>query len=733
MKISSLFGSSPPLVHSTPQQPSAVSPKLGVPMSDAAVLRKLGVDSATKGSEIIDVLGPTQLAEVQLAPVPGRIVYFNPELARLLGFDVPPNNELTPELEKQLIAALSYKVKSPDDPLTKDATGAMLTGYADKYGGFGLGYNKGAGRAAFLPKYNANIKGVGVTPLVSQQTGFDHKHGGAPMVEGFLEAIWGEVNTNLFAHGSTRILAVIDNGDHTKWKDGGQERRALIVRLGDQVRPGHLLDPTAPKDKLVQIFQRAAELNGTMFVQADGKPDLSASMEGIVDRHARTAAEQFRWRVMHGALSPSNMEIDGTQLDLGTIQTQPRTAPIKTLEHIDDPTWAFGSEHKARSNQLQIFWDTLVASLNKADRKLLTPTPKLDLSTRMDVSYQGALEVQMLSAAGLKEELAERLQKTNPKLVSDYTRLLVEMAALRNEGSINASRDVVRDVAVLDVFNLLRELPSQSSPTLAQAMEALRPIYRGGASVEKVAKQKAESMTKKLIELYGQVMTKAEAHIDGIYDDAAGMKRSIAARARFENEPIDRLYRGSLTDTLKGAIAKYEANGDRGVFKEVVDKTISASLRDVDGLLAQGTTKKIAGGIDIERRTIDGIDHAVRAYEDGRRRLMVEIPLGETGFALDSMPGRPQLTEQQASNLRYRFTTDDWKTTQEAPAAITKDEDGKRVVRFEIPMLRSEVGRLEGVFYAAASGDYWVKDGSSNFRGYAFAVPDAQELKRITG
>jgi len=73
------------------------------------------------------------------------------------------------------------------------------------------------------------------------------------------------------------------------------------------------------------------------------------------------------------------------------------------------------------------------------------------------------------------------------------------------------------------------------------------------------------------------------------------MKRSVASRARFENQPIDRLYRGALTDTLKGAIASYEQNGDRSVFKEAVEKTIGASLRDVDGLLGQGRIRKFRG------------------------------------------------------------------------------------------------------------------------------------------
>ncbi len=717
-------------------------PRLGVPTLPAQALAKLGIAPHTKASEILDVLGPTQLAPVELVQVPGSVVYFNPELARLCGFDVPASNQLTPELEKQLVEALSYNVKKPG------VEGPTLEGYADRYGGFGIGYNKGAGRAAFLPTLNANIKGVGVTSLVDQRTSFDHRHGGAPMAEGFLEAIWGEVNSNLFASGSTRILAVIDNADHTVWQGGGQERRALIIRLGDQIRPAHLLDPDAPKDQLVPIFERAAQLTGTLVTRPDpksGEPiaDLTASMRGLVDRHARTAAEQYRYRVMHGALSPSNMELDGTQLDLGTIQSQPRTAPINTLGHVKDPTWTFGSEHKARAKQLQIFFDTLVGSLNPVDRAQLAPASKgLDVVREMDGAYGRALQVQLLSAAGLKEELAVRLQQAEPKLVASYTQQLTEMAALRNEGGVLADKEVIREVAVLDVFNLLRRAPERvlgpdgtGKLGEGEAMELLRPIVRGGPHAEKTTRAKAERMVRDFVPLYGKLLERAATLTTGLHDDAASFRRSVIARAGFENEPLDKLYRADLNDTLKGAITHYEQSGDRGIFKEVVDKTIAASLRDVDGLLAQGGVRKIEGGVDLERRTIDGIDHAVRALEGGKRRLLVDIPLTDLEHGrirLDSLPGRPELSHPQAESMRYRFTTDGWASFQEAPARVTTDEDGRRVVRFEIPALKSEVGRLEGLFHATDGGAFWIKDGASNFRGYTFAVPDEHELGRIT-
>ncbi len=84
------------------------------------------------------------------------------------------------------------------------------------------------------------------------------------------------------------------------------------------------------------------------------------------------------------------------------------------------------------------------------------------------------------------------------------------------------------------------------------------------------------------------------------------------------------------------------------------------------------------------------------------------------------------------AGLRYRFTTDAWQTTQEAPAELVRDERGARV-QFAIPVSRSDVGQLEGLFTSTVGSESWIKDGASNFRGYAFAVPDQRELQELLG
>jgi hypothetical protein len=696
--------------------------------------RRLGVEAGTGRSKILETLGPELRAEVTLVETPGRITWFNADLARALGFDVPASNTLTPELERQLLDRLCVRVLAPGE----DAGGRRtMTGYADKYGGFGIGYNKGAGRAAFLPSLNVNIKGVGATSLVSQQTSFDHRHGGAPMTEGFLEAIWGEVGENLFAAGSTRILAVIDTGDHTPWSDGGRERRALIVRAGDQRRPAHVLSPDATPAAAKRVFVDAAVEAGAAVWAKPGVLDFARTIDALVERHARTAAEQYRFRVFHGALSPSNMEIDGSMLDLGTIQTQPRTAPIQTLGHIQDPNWRFGREHKVRGQQLEQLYTAVRGKLSKPERTAHNAS-KVDVKGRMEAAYARALEVQLLSALGLKEAAAAELQRKQPAIAARLREAFVAASELRNDGSVLADRAVVRDVAVLDTFRGFatwapRVLEGGARPDGAALLDALGAVFVGSDAAVKAKRAEAERGAARLWDAYAAALTAAEAHVLGHYDSADAFRAQVVARARYENAPMDALYRATLLGQLREAIGRYEGSVDPSELRSLVSGAVAASLRNTDALLAQGEVRRVDGALALQARAIDGVHYAVLAPDDGGRLLRVELaatPSGDGRLALDGVPGRPTLSQTQAEHLRYRFTTDDWASVLEVQARRVDGPEGARL-RFDIPVLEGDVGRLEGLFFASAGGETWVKDGVSNFRGYAFAAPDDVDLARL--
>ncbi len=156
-------------------------------------------------------------------------------------------------------------------------------------------------------------------------------------------------------------------------------------------------------------------------------------------------------------------------------------------------------------------------------------------------------------------------------------------------------------------------------------------------------------------------------------------------------------------------------------------------------MLGAGRQRRIEGGAELNLRAVDGVEYGVKATVDGKRRLLVGLPvqaLPDGRLRLQSMPGAPELSAHQVDALRYRFTTDNWATYKEATATVVDGahtDDGTPQLRFEIPVLKSDVGLVEGLFHAGADQDLWIKDGSSNFRGYAYAVPDQRELQQLLG
>lgn len=575
----------------------------------------MSVGNGTSKTHVMNVLGAASFAEFPAVRHPGRVVWCNFDLARELGFDVPRANQLTPQLHDQLIASLSLRA------LTTKVNGhEVLTMYADKYGGDGVSPALGAGRAGFLRDGNLYVKGIGFTPLFrnGDKDDFVHSHGGVHFEDCLSEAVFGEVNQNLFSLGSTRIVAIIDQGMHVTEPSGRERPIALAVRVGPQLRPGHLLARRA-RGSQTPLEMFVSMTTATHQIAGNGVPDVAATMRRVIDDHARAAAESFRWRMIHGALSPSNMELSGAMLDLPTQSTQPRTAPIFKLDYVHS---AFGTEHKERGFYLAEMYRRVLRSTDPQTRERFN-AKWINVSNEMDQAYGKYLRIKLLSAAGLKTEIAERVCAEHTDLASRFADLLVEMASLKNQGAGCIARKVVEDLAVVDVFNLLRRLPRDYfSSAHCYPLKHLRPVYKGNRFQIARKKLRVETLAREFAGLYRELM-----NVCGEF------KTSIVARAEFENEPIKALYASTLYDDLKRAIEKYKATGRAAIIRKAIDSRVARSLRSVDGLLAQGESRRLRdGGLETQIRTIDGVTYSVRAWNDRAqtRRLHVSNPAAKT-------------------------------------------------------------------------------------------------------
>lgn len=711
----------------------------------SSTFRRLGIESRAIAdgklwaSQVLTVLGPDSFAEFSTVRTPGTVIWCNFDLASQLGFAVPQANQMTSEFHEQLLAALSFRAVSDAEDVQSQE---IITMYADRYGGDGVRPALGAGRAGFLPYGNLYVKGIGFTPLFKHDdpNDFAHSHGGVHLDDCLSEAVFGEVNENLFTRGSTRILAIIDQGKHVTAPTGRRIPVALVVRTGAQLRPAHLLGSVVRRrgyllNKFVNIARATDQLVSRPDKETGGHiPDVKATMLRIIDDHARTSAEGFRWRMIHGALSASNMEMSGAMLDLPTQSTQPRTAPIRCLDYADS---VFGTEHIERAAKLMTVYRTLSRN---------TPAPQRDsfnvalinFASEMKAAYRRHLEMQLLSATGLKIEVAQRIQKEMPELAVCFTDLILQMVALKNPGTTCVSRSVVEYVSVVDVFHLLKSLPQEyfANPNADHTeaiREYLKPVFKGNRSVVAEKQATVSTLASEFAVVYGKLMQACANNFAGeYYGDVQSMQTSIIARAAFENEPLDYLYSKSLHKDLNSAIAAYKSTGNAETIREAIDQRIIASLRSVDRLLAQGNSRRLnGGGLELEMRTIGGINYSVKAWDDAlhSRRLHVSIPVERKGSRyVSSLPQLPCLTKRQVQSLRYRYATDGWKTFAEVAARLNNDEQHGLVIDFDDLPVYPLIGRLEGTFYLSTMGNRSSGDGQPRYGGYIFAIPDRHEL-----
>ena len=708
----------------------------------AGTVRRLGIElrrTAENGlpaSQALSVLGPETFAEFVAVKAPGKVIWCNFELARQLGFSVPLQNQLTPEFQEQLLN-LSLRALPPGEDLQGREKIMM---YADRYGGDGLGPALGAGRAGFLSYGNLYVKGMGFTSLFKHNDGddFAHSHGGVHLDDCLVEAVFGEVDENLFVQGSSRVVAIIDQDKYVTPPSGRRIPIALVIRTGAQLRPGHLLIRRRSRHSQLAKFIDIAAATGQLVTRHEGStdaevPDIKATMLRIVDDHARTAAESFRWRMIHGALSSSNMDISGAMLDLPTQSTQPRTAPVWLLDYADS---AFGSEHISRATRLAPIYRKLMRNVPEPD------WPKLNIElinfrAEMTAAYNKHLQVELLNAVGLKKVVSLRIQAEHPEIARAFAELLLEMSGLKNRGPLCVARRLVEKVAVLDVFNLLGAFPKTFFANSAAdhskfIYDQLKPIYSGNR-YQRAAKQvTVNALVAKFSGLYRQLMTACAEYAHEYYGDLENLRSSIAVRAAFENQPLEFLYSHRLFTELRKAIAGYKSSGDVRVIREALDQRIAISLRRVDGLLSQGGSRLLSGGgVELQMRTIEGIDYSVRAWNDEKqtRMIHVSIPIQrENSHYTTRLPGLGRLTKSQIQSLRYRFTTDGWLTVGEARGRLLHDERDGLSLSFHLPCGFPLVGRLAGSFHLGGAGDVDRSQETERFEGYVFTIPDRQEL-----
>ncbi len=671
------------------------------------------------------------------------MAWCNFDLARQLGFRVPASNRMTPELHEQLVAALSYQILRRGEVV---AHRPWIHLDADRYGGEGLGLHRGSARGAFHPRGDMFLKGIGPTPLCrNDPDDYYHSHGGAHMWHGLFVAALSEVCTNLFTNGSTRILAIVDQGDDTVYPSGERHPRAIEVRIGSHLRLAHTLVERRPGDRpRCTTFLAMAHATGQLVLAGKGRsararPDLRATMLRIIDDHARTAAEHARWRLTHSSISPSNLQLDGALLDLPQARANPRCVPLLPEYGLDYESVP-RTDYMDRADALQATYNKLRNSMAEPLRRRLN-AQALDVPAELDAAYLHHLTLQLLCATGIKRAAAERIQRTNPPLARRFAEVVMSLSNLRNPASVRKLISYSEQAAVVDVFGLLGAMPrlyfDAPGGSLARAIERhLLPVYRGNRFHVAMRQKRCRTLSRELAVVYGEVMDACRAVVPQFYGSAAAMQASIRARAEFENRPLERLYFERRRDVFRAAAAGFRSDRDADAVRKTIDATVAGSLRGVEALLVRGTARELDdGGVELQVCTVAGLRYSLRAWNDRaqKRRLHVEISLRKRrgGVYQADLPGEPCLTRRQLGALRYTCSTDGWQTTVDVPGRLQGEGRSRAVMAFAGIRPSGPYGTLEGYFYDGRDPGFCIRDSGDPFRGYAFAVPDRFELRSI--
>ncbi|KQV51803.1 hypothetical protein [Massilia sp. Root335] len=213
-------------------------------------------------------------------------------------------------------------------------SGAAVTGWADRYGGTGIGWNGGSGRAAVVGGYH--VKGTGRTALIGAGTDQAHASGGAYLEECLREAILSELVAAEFPHGAVPTLGIIDTGLVQQWEtpDGPFiERRTLLVRPVF-LRPAHFERAYLFDDGTPLTGARDQERVARFFTQASraiGRAGLDRLYRDVWWRWAEQMAYAWVHRLPHCGDSTSNICLDGKLVDFGAMAAMPGWASIGTI------------------------------------------------------------------------------------------------------------------------------------------------------------------------------------------------------------------------------------------------------------------------------------------------------------------------------------------------------------------------------------------------------------------
>lgn len=512
--------------------------------------------SITNGTPLIVGNGISQNGVVAVTArevVGARVVWANIPLLRELGFDIPTDT-LSPEMEKAILEELAYVVPTESVPSEKLGHRTKKF-YSDVYGGTGLGYSVGSGRAAAAGAIQS--KGIGTTPLA------DPSRDGHESLEGAIkDALWGEVLNLELPFGANRSLFVIATPLQIQNKRG-KTIRALNIRV-NPLRPAHYLSPyyleyaTSDQREIVKKSIRS-NLTGLEKYLPDG-PYTTQQASTSLNEALRSGIFNLAWRlgqqygtayvkrIYHGADSPSNQLLDGGMIDFGTTSMQPGYSSIRTLDHM----LPFGHEYVSQvvARVLGEFIDGLRLKSGSGFGGWLSGSKRKNLYAEAErifrKTYDEVVRKEFLNLTGAPREF---IAKVDPKISRDLSDYLNRLTLLGREYAYSADEPLPKKARInliAEIFSALSDLPEISEDSLSKL------------KVDNLSPDMLRKFPEVFFPFYQEIVRQAAAQ--NISEQSVRKFMSVSSRSA--NQPVDNLYLGNLIKDLEKLSSNFRRTND---------------------------------------------------------------------------------------------------------------------------------------------------------------------------
>jgi hypothetical protein len=194
---------------------------------------------------------------------------------------------------------------------------------ADRYGGSAGELHGGSGRCGSKDGFIA--KGIGKTPLVTEQVDIYHKNGRMSVGEAIRETINAEIVNRELPWGAIPTVAIIDAGFDFPYGEQREPRRAAIVVRPAFIRPAHF-------ERSIFFgtggYRDSPQFNDALRVRdaaraAAAAPGTYPSLVETFRRFSQQIGVARARRLWQGRFLSSNVSIDGALVDFGSFRALP--------------------------------------------------------------------------------------------------------------------------------------------------------------------------------------------------------------------------------------------------------------------------------------------------------------------------------------------------------------------------------------------------------------------------